>query len=101
LIPNRLIASFLIFCLTFTQAAQAYSLAWLPHQPIPNNGGDLGKTLNDLGQSQHIKALATAMVTAGALQGLNTSLKEPHRQHCQRHDQYRHQRRESGKQPGQ
>jgi filamentous hemagglutinin len=39
-----------------------------------NNKGDIGKTLNDLGQSQHIKALATAMVTAGALQGLNTSL---------------------------
>jgi hypothetical protein len=85
LIPGRSISFLLIYCLTFTQAAQAYSLAWLPHQPIPNNTnkrqavvslnnkGDLGKTLNDLGQSQNVKALVTAMVTAGMLQGLNAT----------------------------
>ncbi|HUX31860.1 MAG TPA: DUF637 domain-containing protein, partial [Thiobacillus sp.] len=38
-----------------------------------NNKGDIGKTLNDLGQSQNVKALVTAMVTAGMLQGLNAT----------------------------
>jgi hypothetical protein len=63
----------LAFCLIFTQTAQAYSLAQLPHSQHLNNKGDLGKTLNDLGQSQNVKALATAMVTAGLLQGLNAT----------------------------
>jgi len=40
---------------------------------VLNNKGDLGKTLDDLGKSENVKALATAMVTAGALQSLNSS----------------------------
>jgi len=39
-----------------------------------NNKGDIGKTLNDLGQSQNVKALVTAMVTAGMLQGLSQTI---------------------------
>ena len=35
-----------------------------------NNRGDLGAVLKDLGSSQSLKSLATAMVTAGALNGL-------------------------------
>jgi filamentous hemagglutinin len=35
-----------------------------------NNGGDLGKTLNDLGSSQSMRQLATAVVTAGVLSGI-------------------------------
>ena len=39
-----------------------------------NNQGDLGKTLDDMGKSENVKALATAMVTAGALQSLSQNL---------------------------
>ena len=39
-----------------------------------NNKGNIGKTLDDLGKSENVKAMVTAMVTAGVLQGLNTSL---------------------------
>ena len=39
-----------------------------------NNKGDLGKTLNDLGQSQNVKALATAMLTAGVLAELGKTI---------------------------
>ena len=39
-----------------------------------NNGGDLGKVLNDLGSKESVRNLATAMVTAGALSGLNSSM---------------------------
>jgi filamentous hemagglutinin len=70
---RRLISCFLIICLTFTQVAQAYSLDRLPLSYLINNKGDIGKTLNDMGQSQNVKALVTAMVTAGVLQGLNTT----------------------------
>lgn len=45
----------------------------LPHSQLINNKGDIGKTLNDLGQSQNVKALVTAMVTAGLLQGMNAT----------------------------
>jgi hypothetical protein len=38
-----------------------------------NNGGDLAKVFDELGSSQSVKNLLTAMVTAGALQGLSTS----------------------------
>jgi filamentous hemagglutinin family protein len=41
---------------------------------LANNGGDLGKTLDDMGKSENVHALLTAMVTAGVLQGLNTQL---------------------------
>jgi hypothetical protein len=39
-----------------------------------NNGGDIGQTLKDLGSKDNVKNIALAMVTAGALNGLNTSL---------------------------
>jgi uncharacterized membrane protein YeaQ/YmgE (transglycosylase-associated protein family) len=39
-----------------------------------NNGGDLGKTLQQLGSSDSLKVLALSMVTAGALQGLSDYL---------------------------
>ena len=39
-----------------------------------NNGGDIGKTLKDMGSTANIKNLALAMVTAGVLSELNTSL---------------------------
>jgi len=38
---------------------------------LVNNGGDLGKTLEQLGSEQSIKGLLTAMATAGAIQSLN------------------------------
>ena len=38
-----------------------------------NNGGDLGRVFQELGSSQGIKNIATAMVTAGVVQGLSTS----------------------------
>jgi adhesin HecA-like repeat protein len=39
-----------------------------------NNGGDIGKTLEQLGSEQSIKNLLTVMVTAGALSNLNQTL---------------------------
>lgn len=39
-----------------------------------NNGGDLSKTLKDLGSSDSIKNLATSIVTAGLLNGVATNL---------------------------
>ncbi len=39
-----------------------------------NNGGDLGQTLKDLGSKDSVKSIALAMVSAGALQGLNDTL---------------------------
>ena len=39
-----------------------------------NNGGDLSKTLKDLGSSDSIKNLATSVVTAGLLNGVATNL---------------------------
>ena len=41
-----------------------------------NNDGDIGKVLNELGSSQGVKSIATAMVTAGVLQGLSNALPE-------------------------
>ena len=41
---------------------------------VINNGGDLGKVLDDLGSKESVRNLATAMVTAGALSGLNASM---------------------------
>jgi Possible hemagglutinin (DUF637) len=38
-----------------------------------NNGGDIGKTLQQLGSEQSIKGLLTSMVTAGALDKLGNS----------------------------
>ncbi len=39
-----------------------------------NNGGDIGKTLKDMGSTANLKNLALAMVTAGVLSELNASL---------------------------
>lgn len=41
-----------------------------------NNDGDIGKVLNELGSSQGVKSIATAMVTAGVIQGLSNVLPE-------------------------
>jgi hypothetical protein len=40
---------------------------------LANNNGDLGAVFKELGSSESIKNIATAMVTAGALQGLSSS----------------------------
>ncbi|MEO8389919.1 DUF637 domain-containing protein [Polaromonas sp.] len=42
-----------------------------------NNQGDIGKVLEDLGSSESIKSLLTAMVTAGALQGMGLNPNVP------------------------
>ena len=39
-----------------------------------NNGGNLGKTLKDLGSKDSVKSIALAMVSAGVLSELNASL---------------------------
>jgi hypothetical protein len=62
---------------TVASAAIAAGLTTLATQAavtIINNQGDVGKTLEDMGKSENIRAVVTAMVTAGALQGLNQSL---------------------------
>ena len=61
---------------TVASAALAAGMTTLASQAavaLINNKGDIGGTLNDLGSSQNVRALVTAMVTAGALQGLNTT----------------------------
>lgn len=58
-------------------AAVAAGLTTLASQAavtIINNKGDVGKTLEDLGKADNIKALATAMVTAGVLQQLSVTM---------------------------
>ena len=39
-----------------------------------NNGGDIGKTLKELGSKDSVKNIALAMVTAGVLSELNTAM---------------------------
>ena len=60
---------------TMTAAIQAgiTSLASQATISTFNNGGNLGKVFDELTSSESLKNLATAMVTAGALQGLSTS----------------------------
>ncbi|NDZ14830.1 hypothetical protein C7T35_05055 [Variovorax sp. WS11] len=41
---------------------------------LANNDGDLGKVLEELSSSEGIKAIATSMVTAGVIQGLNDAV---------------------------
>lgn len=41
---------------------------------LVNNGGDLGKTLKDLGSKESVKGLATSVVTAGLLNQVGTAL---------------------------
>ncbi|MCP5960879.1 DUF637 domain-containing protein, partial [Klebsiella pneumoniae] len=43
------------------------SLATQAGVSLINNGGDIGKTLKDLGSKDSIKSLATSVVTAGVL----------------------------------
>ena len=50
------------------------SLASQAAVAMVNNGGDISKTLQQLGSEQSIKGLLTTMVTAGALQGLDKAL---------------------------
>jgi hypothetical protein len=69
----RLLSSLIALCLIFTQTAQAYSPERLPSSHNAYNKGDLGKTLNDLGSSQNVKSLATAMLTAGVMKGLSST----------------------------
>ena len=38
-----------------------------------NNGGDIGKTLKDMGSSQNVKNVLTAMATAGVLNALGST----------------------------
>lgn len=62
---------------TVTAAALAAGMTTLASQAavsLINNQGDMGKTLNDLGKSENIKALALSMATAGVLQGLDNKL---------------------------
>lgn len=50
------------------------SLASQAAVAMVNNGGDISKTLDQLGKEESIKGLLTTMVTAGALQGLNSTM---------------------------
>ena len=62
---------------TATAAALTVGMTTLASQAtvsLINNKGDVGKTLDDMGKSENIKALVLAMVTAGVLKGLNTNL---------------------------
>jgi len=38
-----------------------------------NNGGDIGKTLKDMGSSQNVKGMLTAMATAGVLNAMGST----------------------------
>ncbi len=49
------------------------SLASQAAVAMVNNGGDIGKTLNQLGSEQSVKGLLTTMVTAGGLDALGSS----------------------------
>jgi filamentous hemagglutinin len=42
-----------------------------------NNHGDIGQTLNDLGSSESVKQVVTAMLTAGLVQGVTTAFNLP------------------------
>jgi hypothetical protein len=58
---------------TIASAALAAGMTALASQAslaLINNKGDLGKTLDDMGKSENVKALVTAMVTAGVMQGV-------------------------------
>jgi hypothetical protein len=56
--------------------AQQPGMAWVNQATISlvNNNGDLGAVFKELGSSESIKNIATAMVTAGALQGLSSGI---------------------------
>ncbi|KQU90987.1 hypothetical protein ASC78_18525 [Variovorax sp. Root318D1] len=55
-------------------AAGVSSIAAQAAVGLINHNGNIGAVLEDLASSRGIKNIATAMVTAGALQGLNTAL---------------------------
>ena len=62
---------------TIASAAVTAGLTTLASQAtvtLINNKGNVGNTLNDLGRSDNVKALVTAMVTAGALTQLGQSI---------------------------
>ncbi|MDS7930458.1 DUF637 domain-containing protein [Acinetobacter sp. V91_7] len=56
------------------QAAVA-TLASQASVSLINNGGDVGKTLKDLGSKESVRNLAVSMVTAGLLKEVGTALK--------------------------
>ncbi|KAA8734858.1 filamentous hemagglutinin N-terminal domain-containing protein [Acinetobacter qingfengensis] len=58
---------------TMTQAAVT-SLATQASVSLVNNGGDIGKTLKDLGSKNSVRNLATSVVTAGLLSQVGTAL---------------------------
>jgi hypothetical protein len=65
---------------TFTAAGAALNagfsaLAASAGVSFVNNGGDIGKTLSDMGSTDNIKNLVLAMVTAGVLSELGSSFK--------------------------
>lgn len=50
------------------------SLATQASVSLVNNGGDLGKTLKDLGSKEAVRSLATSVVTAGLMSQVSTAL---------------------------
>lgn len=54
--------------------AAVTSLATTAAVSLANNGGDIGKTLEDMGKSENVRSLLTAMVTAGVLSELGSAL---------------------------
>lgn len=56
-----------------TQAAIT-TLATQATLSLINNKGDVGKTLDDMGKSENVKALVTSMITAGILSGISQTM---------------------------
>lgn len=57
-----------------TQAA-VVSLTTQASVSLINNGGDIGKTLKDLGSKESVKSLAISVVTAGLMESVSINLK--------------------------
>ncbi|MBI5784588.1 MAG: DUF637 domain-containing protein [Rhodocyclales bacterium] len=58
-------------------AAGMTTLAAQAAVSLINNHGDIGQTLNDLGSSESVKQVVTAMLTAGLVQGVTTAFNLP------------------------
>ncbi|WP_090143243.1 hemagglutinin repeat-containing protein [Limnohabitans sp. DM1] len=56
-----------------TMTAGMTALASSAAVSFVNNGGDIGKTLSDMGSSQNVKNVLTAMATAGVLNALGST----------------------------
>ena len=59
--------------LSSAMAAGMTTLASSAGVSFTNNGGDIGKTLKDMGSSQNVKGVLTALVTAGVLTELGST----------------------------